>query len=271
MENKVLIQGRVTSVEHHVINNSDLDEFTYEFEYNGLRFEGHSREFTGILWETTPDVGAPIQVYFNTDTQKHKIKYQRIIIRDHDEYGNKFNFSKLTWVSIGIFFGGMVLAWLSGMLGQLLLHNSYRRGMALASLSFRLGFMLVGIGCIMLGASPLVEEIQFIIDRKNNKYMIFHAIVVDFKNDYKRNNNGSRSRIYKKIYEYIEDGEAKRYISRDGDSKRVLGEEAFLYKNIKTQEIREEADLIGNIVAFIFCSIFGILFLYVSATQNIMF
>ncbi|MDE6254182.1 MAG: hypothetical protein K2M78_16380 [Lachnospiraceae bacterium] len=148
MENRVLIQGRVTSVEHHVINNSELDEFTYEFEYNGVRFEGHLREFTGILWETTPDVGAPIEVYFNTDTQKHKIKYPKIIIRDHDEYGNKFIVSNLKLVLIGISFGILFA------------------GFMLAEVSQMFGLILLGIGVIMFGISPLVEEIRFIIDKK---------------------------------------------------------------------------------------------------------
>ena len=43
--------------------------------------------------------------------------------------------------------------------------------------------------------------------------MIFHAIVVDFKKDYISHGKGRKTRIYRKIYEYIENGEARRYIS----------------------------------------------------------
>lgn len=243
MKNRVLVQGRVTSVEHHRAEGSrGWDEFTYEFEYDGMRFVGSSKADTGTLWETTPDVGAEIEIYFYRDTQKWVIK-RKLAVAGRDEYGNKVAIPKLIWVSLVFVFVGMLVA----------------------TVSNKVGFFICGIAIVMVGVSQIMEEVKFIIDKSNGKYEVLHAMVVDYREYHRSRVNGhGRTTYTRKVYEYTEDGENRRYVSQNDGKKVSLGTEAFLYKKISTQEIREEADLAGGMVWFIPWGIIGAFMIYIS-------
>lgn len=239
MAERVLLQGRIVSVGHHEneVNGTKWDEFTYEFEYNGLRFEDSSKSVEGALAKEALEEGMLIDIWFYPDTQKYKIKRKIFTVSDVDEEGNKVNTSKVTLLGLGLIVLGMFI-------GALLRMKVFL-------------WLVMGIGFILIGVDNFVNEIKFFIDRNNGKYKIFNALVVDYKRS-----RDIRSNRYKNVYEYIEDGEVKQYIS-SGERNRI-GYERFIYKNILTGEIKKGTEWKEGLLLFLIAGVLGILFIYVA-------
>lgn len=251
MKNKELIEGCLTSVEHHGSeeNGGRWDEISYEFEYEGIRFEGSSKEPEGIISGTTLEAGMHIYVWFYPDTQEWKIKRKKIIIKNRDEYGNKISTPISVWIGVGIsIFGGCL---------GLILH------------SISIVMCLMGIGFIIVGIGAFENEVKFVIDKKNGKYKILNAIVTDYKMVKIKGSRGYRT-VCKNVCEYIEDGETKRFISPKEIKKRQIGEEVSVYKNISTGEIRKGADWIEGIKLLLISGVVGafLIFLSILFSQN---
>lgn len=239
MEDRVLLQGRIVSVSHYEneVNGTKWDEFTYEFEYNGLRFEDSSKSIEGALANGALEEGMLIDIWFYPNTQKWKIKRKIFTVSDVDEDGNKINTSKVTLLGLGLIVLGMCI-------GGFLKMKVFL-------------WLVMGIGFILIGVDNFVKDIKFFIDRNNGKYKILNASVVDFKRSREINSNR-----YKNVYEYIEDGQVKRYIS--SGERNQIGYERFIYKNILTGEIKKGTEWKEGLLIFLMSGGLGILFIYVA-------
>lgn len=133
----------------------------------------------------------------------------------------------------------------------------------IVSAGITIGLPVIGIGCIMIGISAFAKEVKFIIDKNNGRYTILNAVLVDFKKDIRISSNSTYT-VYKKVYEFMENGEIKRFISDKGSQKIMLGEEILLYRNEFTGEIREGVKFGEEIFLLLGFAGLGILFIYLS-------
>lgn len=232
LSKKVLINGKIISTERSerlVCDGTmvNIIEMAYEFEYDGIRYEGKAMDSIGTQCHEIPQIGSSIELYFYPDTKKW-IRKQR---------------KKKSGISIKI--RSILLTILTGVLVYFILkpYSLDTTESIIAIISYTLAIVM------------LLNEFLFFIDKRHGKY----RKVPSAFNGYVRHHDSKEHRItYYKTYILGDTGEI--YQSSKGSRVRDRmeeGSQAYLYRHIDTDRIHEEVDFKEALVWFAFCAFMG--------------
>lgn len=116
-------------------------------------------------------------------------------------------------------------------------------------------FIFIIAGILISG-----EEVKFIIDIVNGNYEKISATIVNYKEYKTELPRGRMDTSYSKIYEYKDGQKFKRYESSVVSKFDLgnIGDKEFLYRNIKTNEVRDKPYDSSLLVGMLFIGV-GIL------------
>lgn len=229
---KVLINGRITNTERSERLICDctmvnIIEMTYEFEYDGIRYEGKAIDSIDSQCHEVPQAGSLIELYFYPDIKKW-IRKQR---------------KKKSGIFIKI--RSILLTILTGVLVYFIL-----KPYSLDPVE-----SIITIICYTLAIFMVLNEFLFFIDKRRGKY---RKVPSTFNGYVRHHSSEKHGTTYYKTYILGDTGEI--YQSSKGSRVRDRmeeGSQAYLYRHIDTDRIHEEVDFKEALVWFAFCAFMG--------------
>lgn len=229
---KVLINGRITNAERSERLISDgtivnIIEMAYEFEYDGIRYEGKAMDSIGTQCHEIPQVGSSIEIYFYPDIKKWIRKQSK----------------KKSGISITV--RSILLTILTAVLVYFILETYNSDSIE----------MFVAIFCYTLGIVMVLNEFLFFIDKRRGKYK---KVPATFNGYVRHHNRKNHSNTYYKTYILGDTGEV--YESPKGSSVTggmEKGSQVYLYRHIDADRIHEEVNFTMPVIWFLICAFMG--------------